>query len=561
MKTEKINVEGEANIAICIDTINKDKQALVFCASKRVAESQAEKIAKKYSKIKDFQSTNQNSTYSKQDKTNQEELSEKILNVLSSPTKQCKRLSQCIKQGIAFHHAGLHSKQRELIEDSFRDGKIKVICSTPTLAAGLDLPAFRAIVKDNKRFGSRGMTPIPVLEYEQMSGRAGRPGKEDYGESILIATKEEDIENLTEKYINGEVENIYSKLAVEPVLRTYILSLVASGFANSDKQIKQFFEKTFYAKQFGDIKKIHSIIDRVTDKLIDWKMLETENSNADKINKEDNIKASSMFMNADEYVTIQNKNQKLKATNLGSRVSQIYLDPLSANIIIEGLIEFAKTKQELNEETQGFIINHLFISTLEMRPLVRTKAKEYDEYLIKKEIDDLIITEEKFYNNSTDEFINTIKTTSCIMDWCNELNEEKILEKYDVRPGELSAKIKRMEWLYYGAEELARIKELQPIIKIIKHNKERVINGVKSELIKLLRFKGIGRVRARKLYQNNIKNVTDIKSNSFQTIAQLMGTTIAKNLKEQVGETVDIKNINPVRATKKHPQTTLSKFS
>ncbi|MBN1175314.1 hypothetical protein JXA48_01595 [Candidatus Woesearchaeota archaeon] len=547
MIIEEIKQDGEPNIAICLDTIEKDKQALVFCASKRIAESQAEKVTKEYAK---------------KNQPNQEELSNLILNALSTPTKQCKRLAMCVKYGIAFHHSGLNSKQRELIEDGFREGTIKVICSTPTLAAGLDLPAFRAIIKDNKRFGARGMSSIPVLEYEQMSGRAGRPGKEDYGESILIATKEEDVENLTEQYINGEVEDIYSKLAVEPVLRTYILSLVASNFAESDKQIKKFFDKTFYAKQFGDTQKLHAIIDRVTDKLIEWNMLTDEQS---KVERKENQKKSpfsdSMFISGDEYVSKQEIGRRLQATNLGIRVSQIYLDPMSANLIIEGLIDLTNKKVEPDEETKAFILNHLFMSTLEMRPLLRTKAKEYDEYLIKEEINSLVVNEQKFYDISTDDFVDTIKSTSCIMDWCNEINEDKLLEKYDIRPGELSAKLQKMEWLYYGAEELARIKGLQPLIKTIKHNKERVVNGVKSELITLLRFKGIGRVRARKLYNNNVRNVTDIKNNSFQSLAQMVGTSVAKNLKEQVGETVDIKNINPIRPTKKHPQTTLGKFT
>jgi helicase len=267
-----------------------------------------------------------------------------------------------------------------------------------------------------------------------------------------------------------------------------------------------------------------------------------------------------MFISGDKYIEKQEKGRKLNATQLGVRVSQIYLDPLSANTIIEGLIDLTNKKIELKEETKSFVINHLLVSTLEMRPLIRTKVKEYDEYLIKEEIDEVVINEEKFYNLSTDDFVDTIKTTSCIMDWCNELNEDKLLEKYNVRPGELSAKIRKMEWLYYGAEELARIKGLQPLIKTIKHNKERVVNGVKAELITLLRFKGIGRVRARKLYNNNVRNVTDIKNNSFPLLAQFIGTSVAKNLKEQVGETVDIKDINPVRPTKKHPQTKISKY-
>ena len=66
---------------------------------------------------------------SKKNKNNElSELSEQILKTLPKPTKQCERLAKCIKGGIAFHHAGLTSAQRQLIETEFKSRKIKIIC-------------------------------------------------------------------------------------------------------------------------------------------------------------------------------------------------------------------------------------------------------------------------------------------------------------------------------------------------------------------------------------------------------------------------------------------------
>ena len=148
----------DPTVNLALDTIQLNKQALVFVSSKRSAEKQAEEIAKKL----------------KQTTKNQEQLASRALKTLSRPTKQCERLALTLKKGIAFHHAGLHAKQKTLIEDAFRDGDVTVICCTPTLAAGVDLPAYRAIVRDLKRYSGRfGMTYIPVLEFLQMVGRAG----------------------------------------------------------------------------------------------------------------------------------------------------------------------------------------------------------------------------------------------------------------------------------------------------------------------------------------------------------------------------------------------------
>ena len=133
MDIPQITTDPTVNVAL--DTLAKGKQGLVFCNTKSGAEKQAEEIAKKI----------------KVGNAVLEELAGKIQKALSKPTKQCIRLGYCVKKGIAFHHAGLHAKQKELVEDAFRDGLIKIICSTPTLAAGLDLPAFRTIIRDLKR--------------------------------------------------------------------------------------------------------------------------------------------------------------------------------------------------------------------------------------------------------------------------------------------------------------------------------------------------------------------------------------------------------------------------
>ena len=108
-----------------------------------------------------------------------------------------KTLAACVAKGAAFHHAGLSRPERAIVEEGFRKGLIKCISSTPTLAAGLNLPARRVIVRDYLRFSAgEGMLPIPASEYHQMAGRAGRPRLDPYGEAVLIAKDEGQIEDL-----------------------------------------------------------------------------------------------------------------------------------------------------------------------------------------------------------------------------------------------------------------------------------------------------------------------------------------------------------------------------
>lgn len=505
---------SDATLNVVLDTLKLGKQALVFCGSKAGAEKQAEEIARKAT-------------------GSDIELSERLKHVLSSPTKQCDRLGKCALKGIAFHHSGLHSKQREIIEDEFRHGRVKIICCTPTLAAGLNLPAFRSVIRDLKRYGGRfGMSYIPVLEYLQMAGRAGRPGYDTYGESICIAKQENDVPEITEKYLLGEAEAIYSKLAVEPVLRTYLLSLIATRYVSTKTEIMQFFSETFWAHQFRDLHELESIIDKMLELLQTWEFLEGPER--------------SDFVSGDEV-----DSGKFIATPLGTRVAELYLDPLTAHQFVEAL-EAAPRKTLKN-----FTFMHLISMCNELQPLLRVKNSEWDHINEEsaKYQTHLLLPEPNVYDSDFEDYLNALKTALMLEDWCEEKNDEYLLEHYNCRPGETRAKIERGYWLLYTLAEIARLRGSLEIVKDINKARFRLRHGVKEELLPLLKLEGVGRARARILFHNKIRTLGDVKEVSITTLAQLLGPRIAASLKKQMGE--DVKEIP--RGTRKG-QTSLTRY-
>jgi len=529
MKSE-IEIEQETSspiVNIALDTVKIGKQALVFVGTRQSAEKAAEEIAH----------------HLKLDGEKLNQLADEALHALSRPTKQCERLARCIKGGAAFHHSGLVSKQRQLIEDNFRTGVIKIICCTPTLAAGIDVPAFRVVIRDLKRFSDRtnygygGSAWIPVLEYLQMCGRAGRPRFDTEGQSIMLADAESEEKELTEHYINGEPEEIFSKLAVEPVLRTYLLSLIATRFVGNRAEIMKFFSNTFWAHQFKDFKQLETNIDRMLFLLDEWKFIERSESKD--------------FASADELGT-----GAVKATAIGTRVAELYIDPLTAHELIVGM---EKALRVAEEHYLVFGLLQLASSTLEMRPLLRVKAKELEDYqaMLAEHAGAFLVEEPSMFEEEYDDFIASIKTASFFMDWIDEKDEEALFEKYGIRPGEVHSKLENADWILYSASELAKLMGFKQLLRHVTKLRFRVEHGVKEELLPLLQLRGIGRVRARKLFDNRIKDLADVKKADVSTLTQILGSgKLAVDIKAQLGEKV----AEPVKEGKRKGQISLRDY-
>jgi helicase len=228
--------------------------------------------------------------------------------------------------------------------------------------------------------------------------------------------------------------------------------------------------------------------------------------------------------------------EKLSATLLGHRVSELYLDPYTAREIIQSLKSGLKKKSDnlFNE----YSIMHLICNCLELRPLLRVKTREVDDIVEKiNQRSECILTPiPEMFDEAYEEFLNVVKTAEFFIEWLDEKDEEYLLEKYDVRPGELHAKRERADWLLYSSEELSKLLKMHVLMKDIAKLRFRLKYGAKEELIPLLQLKNIGRIRARKMFDNRIRDISDVKRIDMTTLVQLLGKTVAIDIKKQVGQ-------------------------
>ena len=485
----EINKNLSQEEAIVEDTLKRGWQMFFFVSTRRKAESLAEKIS---GMVKNF--------LKKDELRYLKEVSKEVLEVLETPTRQCKKLSECIKNGVAFHHAGLLGIQKRLIEENFKKGFIKVVCCTPTLAMGVSFPADRVVIRDAKRYyPGFGAVYIPVLDYHQMKGRAGRPEWSPFGESILIARSENEAEELIEHFIMGEPEEIQSKLAAEPAIRMHALALIATQFCNSEKSLLEFFSKTFFAYQYGNISLIEEKIFEILEMLEEWNF-------------------------------IKRKKEKIFPTVIGKRVSELYIDPLTAFNFINGLNRAKKAKAE------PFSFLQLICNTLEMKPLLSIRTGEFSELneIIAKREEVFLQEIPSEWDLEFDEFLRSVKTALMFEEWINEASEDQILEKFKVTPGEFYGRREIADWLIYSLHEIALLLGYKDILKDIRKLRVRLEYGVKEELIPLVRIKGIGRIRARKLFSSGLTSLKRLREIPLESLSRIVGPKVALQIKKQL---------------------------
>ncbi len=446
--------------SLAIDAVKRDKQALVFVNTRRSAEKEAVSLSSKVSKLLTKPETRQ--------------LEELISRIEDNPTTE--KLKRALKGGVAFHHAGLSRVERTLIEDAFRAGIVKIITATPTLAAGVNTPAFRVIIRDTKRYAGFGWTDIPVLEIQQMMGRAGRPKYDKVGEAIIVARTEEP-KKLMERYIHGKPEKLFSMLANEQAFRSQILALITNFGVENFSELVGFLERTFYAHQRGDIASLEYKAKNVV-----------------------------YFLIENEFIDMDMEDRFI-ALPFGKRTSQLYIDPLTAK-------KFRDAFPKLEENPNPFGVFQLMASTPDMATLTARK-RELEDYLdLAYEFEEKLYTNIPYYEDSRFQgFLSQVKTAKVLLDWINEVPETRIYEAYNIDPGDLYRILELADWLMYSMIELYRLfSPKKEVLRFLTDLHLRLRHGVREELLELVRLPNIGRKRARALYNAGFRTVEEIAS-------------------------------------------------
>ncbi|MEC8632273.1 MAG: DEAD/DEAH box helicase [Candidatus Thermoplasmatota archaeon] len=546
------------------DGLTQGAQVLMFVGTRRSAQSEAKNLAKRVRKRLEKENPERLSAL--------KELAEKLTG--RSQSNLAEQLATCLSSGVGFHHAGLTNAQRKDVEAAFKDGLLVALTATPTLAAGVNLPARRVLVRDLKRWDDGMSRPLPVMEVRQMLGRAGRPKYDTKGEAWVYCKGTDGWEvadAVSDRYFFGPIEDISSKLASEPALRMHVLASIATGGLVHKGSIEHFFSSTFLGASMPP----SQLRERLTS-MLDWLVEERfvrrcgpdehftpswANASVDEDEAWDDTvptwatsahhtqgvsweperpgakpltRASSAhptpsfgFSRATSLeqtggwvqpVAEDGPDMRYEATAMGERVTQLYLDPLSASILRRGLRRAVRRCVRKDAPVSDFGFLHLAVATPDFVSLW-AKSADFEvnspTWLKANATEDELLVEPGY----AEAMLSDIKSAWMVEEWTEETTLRQLEKELDVLPGDVHHRIDLMGWLLAGAQQVLltddvfadeHLPVVADLVQRISTLQQRVRHGCKTDLLQLVNIRHVGRQRARELAALGLREPNDV---------------------------------------------------
>ncbi|KND02903.1 uncharacterized protein SPPG_01983 [Spizellomyces punctatus DAOM BR117] len=474
--------------------IDDSASVLIFCSSKKHCESTATFLAQILRDVGD------------------EETKLQRLNIVrelerATPAKPDELLPNLIMKGIAFHHSGVLTQEKEIIEDAYRAGIIRVMTCTSTLAMGVNLPARRVIFRDMKI----GRNHISVREYQQMKGRAGRKGLDAYGECYLMCAQSADFQR-AQQLVQAGLDCVTSCLMTElKGMKRALLEVIVAGVANVGPDFEAYLQATLLYAEIG-------VFNEELRKCIDGAIC---------------------FLCDHAFILWNPGAKRFEATKLGiatvasalapeeAHIVYLELDRSSANFVLKDELHtvyhvtppYIQIEVDWNQlrslymnftETSSHIAHllgiqeHVLYSSARRSRLTITEQRTYSRFYTALVLNDLVQEKPfdvimKRFPNLTRGMLQTLQNQSATF------------------AGQVKIFCEKMGWDTLGV--------------IVTHFQARLNFGVAKDLVDLVQVPHIGASHARSLYKAGYKNVASLACASVDEIFDVLNKALPFRLR------------------------------
>lgn len=475
-------------VSLAHETAQAGYGALVFCSSRLGCERNASLISLVLPQSSEIE------------QTIMEKRIDLLNNLRSTSVGLDHVLEKTVPRGVAFHHAGLTTEERELIATAYDQGVLKVLVATCSLAAGINLPA-RRVILHGARMGADLIGPSLL---RQMKGRAGRKGKDEIGESYLCCQKS-DIEAVAE-LMEADLPKIESCLVPgKRGIKRALLEIISVKLATSSESIDEFMNNTLAC---------HTL---------------------DPLDIKDMIESSLQELSSCDLVK-PSKNNGYTSTRLGKAIVASCLTPE------DGLF----VHSELQKALRAFVMDEEMHALYLFTPIQQSQAKinwkvfrEEVETLNSSNLRVLEFIGLKFvYINkmaqggtmkeSTTQEIETARiyrrfyTALQLRDLCNEMPIYSVARKYEIPRGNVQNLAQTCHGFAAGMIKFCERMEWGALGAVLEHYRDRLKAGAKCDLLALAEVKYIKSKTARIFWENGFKSVGALAAADISEILSIL---------------------------------------
>ncbi|KAI8130699.1 DNA polymerase theta [Lucilia cuprina] len=496
---------------LCIETLVDGCSVIVFCPSKDWCENLATQLA---GSIHSLGKQGGEWGTKLRNQINRQAIDNVKEQLRDIPTGLDAVLDKCITYGCSFHHAGLTTEERDIVEASFKSGALKVIVATSTLSSGVNLPARRVLIR-SPLFGGKQMSS---LTYRQMIGRAGRTGKDILGESILICTDSN--ARVGKELITADLRPISSCLDHDSSthLKRALLEVISSGVATSKEDIDNFVNCTLLSAQ---------------------KQLENQEKeqSQDECTDSEYIGGALDFLIEYEFIRLQKNEETQEEHYVATRLGQACL--ASSMPPTDGLILFA----ELQKSRRCFVLESELHAVYLVTPYsVCYQLLNLDWLLFldlwekltpaMKKVGELVGVKESFLvramrgQTKLDYKLMQIHkrfyTALALQELVNETPINVVAIKYKCTRGMLQS-LQQMSSTFAGiVTSFCNSLQWDTLSLIVSQFKERLYFGIHRDLIDLMRLPDLSHKRARALFDAGVTSLIELASADVLSIEKIL---------------------------------------
>ncbi|KAJ8059357.1 hypothetical protein OCU04_012312 [Sclerotinia nivalis] len=394
-------------------------------------------------------------------------------------------LEKTVLMGVAFHHAGLTTEERDLVAAAYDEGVLKVMVATCSLAAGINLPA-RRVILHGARMGSDLVGPSML---RQMRGRAGRKGKDEIGETHLCCQKS-DLESVAE-LMEAEIPSVESCLVPgKRGMKRALLEVIATKLAISSDAIDDYVKKTLLYHTI-DQEELRSMVEMTLKDLLENKLVEQTQSSSYEATRLGQAVVASSLAPEDGLFVHKELRKSLEAFVLDGEMHVLYtftpVQAMQGNTNRQIFRKEVDMLDENNLRVLGFVgLKPLLINKMAHGGSMKESTPEEIE---------IARVYKRFY------------TALQLRDLCNEMPVHVVARKYDLPRGTIQNLAQTCHGFAAGMIKFCEKMDWGALAAVLDHFSDRLKAGAKSDLLALAEITFIKSRTARIFWDNGYKTV------------------------------------------------------